>query len=777
MTTTMATSSRTRLFSDAETGIQDRDMMSAGAMCAAGIVALDAAVAVFTKTRETSTNTRAAALSARGAETVSIRPETGARPQSRGTQCFGASLLSAAKQPSPAVSTKSTQSEPQKPVVLWTKSTQCAPETKPKLVAKGTQSVAEVVPVTPTSAKAVQCSVKTRDRGTRIDDDGTIREPLSAVVCRNKEVQTSYSQLWSPKLRLSKSVSAQPSTAHASTETTDESLSLRVLRHQELAPPKRSIAVGVSPRELSSSVSRATETPPAPVHRDFGTSPRRKVLVDVSVGPSLPGVFSPSSTNYCDECKQIGRNLTDKSGAKTARSIPTRIPVMSAEAKAEMRRAKLVRQDTWTGSLDQLGDESQSLDKHADRALSALQSSDNKQPDNDGADHQPQQQQESNDSVATKKQAPAEVSNGAQDEDELVRSMVLEAPKTPGPRPPMELSREMKAALKVLDDNLRKVSNGSTLASRVKNASNIVQHEWFKVSSTALADPHSVEFYLDQFEQHSGDLLHHVVNLMDSSGNTAMHYAVSHANFDVVSILLDSKVCDVNKSNNAGYTPVMLAALAQVRNSTNASVIKRLFQMADVNVRARLHGQTALMLAVSHGRIDMTRLLLDAGAAINLQDEDGSTALMCAAEHGHGDIVRLLLGQPDCDSSIVDVDGSSALKIALEAGHAEIGVLLYARQRANRASPMPGQGSAASTPPLLPGRPSAARRQRTTSSSSSGHHHLHHHSQHHHAVTAVAAGHAYSALSMSAPASPVATASRKFHSSSLSLVDSTKFSL
>lgn len=122
----------------------------------------------------------------------------------------------------------------------------------------------------------------------------------------------------------------------------------------------------------------------------------------------------------------------------------------------------------------------------------------------------------------------------------------------------------------------------------MKNASNIVQHEWFKISSTAQADPLCVEFYLDQFEQHSSSLLGHVVNLVDSSGNTAMHYAVSHGNFDVVSILIDSKVCDVNRSNHAGYTPVMLAALAQVRNSTHASVVKRLFQMSDVNVRARL---------------------------------------------------------------------------------------------------------------------------------------------------------------------------------------------
>lgn len=61
------------------------------------------------------------------------------------------------------------------------------------------------------------------------------------------------------------------------------------------------------------------------------------------------------------------------------------------------------------------------------------------------------------------------------------------------------------------------------------------------------------------------------------------------------------------------------------------------------------------MLAVSHGNLDMVDMLLEAGADINIQDEDGSTALMCAAEHGRIDIVKHLLSQSDCDSLIQDV--------------------------------------------------------------------------------------------------------------------------
>ena len=78
-----------------------------------------------------------------------------------------------------------------------------------------------------------------------------------------------------------------------------------------------------------------------------------------------------------------------------------------------------------------------------------------------------------------------------------------------------------------------------------------------------------------------------------------MHYAVSHGNFDVVSILLDSKVCNINRPNAAGYTCVMLVSLAQVRSDTHRQVIRRLFQLADVNVRATQVCTPPLSLSLS----------------------------------------------------------------------------------------------------------------------------------------------------------------------------------
>ncbi|TRY77840.1 hypothetical protein TCAL_06805 [Tigriopus californicus] len=252
-------------------------------------------------------------------------------------------------------------------------------------------------------------------------------------------------------------------------------------------------------------------------------------------------------------------------------------------------------------------------------------------------------------------------------------------------RTKVEPSKEMRGALKVLNDSFGRSTRGNA---QVTNAINIIQQEWFKVSSTKQSNPLDVEDYLDAIEDMSKELLNRVVNLTDVNGNTALHYSVSHGNFDVVSVLLDSKVANSNIMNKAGYTCIMLISLAQIQNDTHRAVVARLFSMGDVNVRATQHGQTALMLAVSHGRADMVQLLVEAGADINIRDEDGSTALMCAAEHGHMEIVKFLLHQPDTNVLAKDNDGLTALAVAMEAGHRDIGVILYANMSFSRgASP------------------------------------------------------------------------------------------
>uniref|UniRef100_A0A8C5KXI2 Uncharacterized protein n=1 Tax=Jaculus jaculus TaxID=51337 RepID=A0A8C5KXI2_JACJA len=135
-------------------------------------------------------------------------------------------------------------------------------------------------------------------------------------------------------------------------------------------------------------------------------------------------------------------------------------------------------------------------------------------------------------------------------------------------------------------------------------------------------------------------------------------------------------VCEVNIQNRAGYSALMLAALTSV-GQEDMAVIQKLFTMGDVNAKASQTGQTALMLAISHGCQDTVAALLECGADVNAQDADGATALMCASEYGRLDTVQLLLSQPGCDPAMLDNEGTSALAIALEAEQDEVATLLH----------------------------------------------------------------------------------------------------
>ncbi|XP_067430804.1 KN motif and ankyrin repeat domain-containing protein 1-like isoform X2 [Thunnus thynnus] len=239
-----------------------------------------------------------------------------------------------------------------------------------------------------------------------------------------------------------------------------------------------------------------------------------------------------------------------------------------------------------------------------------------------------------------------------------------------------KLSEKMFSACQALKMHL---SDDTVLSSReLHDCLQTLQQEWFSVSSHKSAAPDTVEDYLSTFRVISPSVLQHIANMADGNGNTALHYSVSHSNFAIVKKLLHAEVCNVNQQNKAGYTPIMLAALAAVETPEDMRVVEQLFTKGDVNAKASQAGQTALMLAVSHGRMDMVQALLAQGAEVNLQDDEGSTALMCASEHGHADIVKLLLAQPDCNATLSDSDESTALSIALEAGHNDIAVLLYA---------------------------------------------------------------------------------------------------
>ncbi|XP_066888995.1 KN motif and ankyrin repeat domain-containing protein 3 isoform X3 [Kogia breviceps] len=244
----------------------------------------------------------------------------------------------------------------------------------------------------------------------------------------------------------------------------------------------------------------------------------------------------------------------------------------------------------------------------------------------------------------------------------------------PGAQGRCELSPRLREACAALQ---RQLSRPRGVA-RDSGAARLVAQEWFRVSSQRRSQAEPVAGVLGAVVRLGRELLEHVVNLTDGNGNTALHYSVSHGNLAIASLLLDTGVCKIDHQNRAGYSALMLAALTSVGREEDMAVVQRLFRMGSVNAKASQTGQTALMLAISHGRQDTVAALLACGADVNVQDADGATALMCASEYGRLDTVRLLLAQPGCDPALLDNEGTSALAIALEAEQDEVAALLHA---------------------------------------------------------------------------------------------------
>ncbi|NWR64378.1 KANK4 protein, partial [Bucorvus abyssinicus] len=270
------------------------------------------------------------------------------------------------------------------------------------------------------------------------------------------------------------------------------------------------------------------------------------------------------------------------------------------------------------------------------------------------------------------KGASLETSSQERGEDDDLK----EPPAEAAPCTQCKPSEDFLAACQLLSKHLSEIR--TTSDKHLRHVLSTVCQEWFQVSSHKSSSPEVVAAYLEALEAIQPQLLVMVVNLADRNGNTALHYSVSHSNFLIAKLLLDTGVCRLDLQNRAGYTAVMLTPLAAAETGEDMEVVMKLLKEGDVNLRAAQGGQTALMLGVSHERDDMVRALLSCQADVNLQDEEGTTALMVACRQGNADIVKLLLAQPGCQVALTDKGGNSALSLAQRAAHGDIAALLRA---------------------------------------------------------------------------------------------------
>ena len=193
------------------------------------------------------------------------------------------------------------------------------------------------------------------------------------------------------------------------------------------------------------------------------------------------------------------------------------------------------------------------------------------------------------------------------------------------------------------------------------------------------------------------------VNAANRYGVTPLSLAAAGGNARLVGALLTSGA-DPRKADAAlhdGRTLLMLAARTGNVDALSLLVSKG----ADVNAAETRTGTTALMWAALENRADAVRVLAKAGANVNAKStvtayphtppgvigdaleegysyvgqtvlpKGGWTALMYAARQGSLDAVRAL-AEAGADLNVADQDGTPALTFAIINGHYDVATLL-----------------------------------------------------------------------------------------------------
>ncbi len=157
-------------------------------------------------------------------------------------------------------------------------------------------------------------------------------------------------------------------------------------------------------------------------------------------------------------------------------------------------------------------------------------------------------------------------------------------------------------------------------------------------------------------------------NTVDREGYTLLMLAIRDGNADIVDVLLAAKA-NPNARNIHGDTALRLAAF----KGDLAMVQKLVKARAFVN----MPGWSPLMYAAFNGHTPVVEYLLENGAEVDAQAENGFTALIAAARSGHEDVVVSLLKRK-ANPNLVSDKGESAMDFALAMDNTRI----YDRLRA-----------------------------------------------------------------------------------------------
>ncbi|KAG5683965.1 hypothetical protein PVAND_013220 [Polypedilum vanderplanki] len=148
------------------------------------------------------------------------------------------------------------------------------------------------------------------------------------------------------------------------------------------------------------------------------------------------------------------------------------------------------------------------------------------------------------------------------------------------------------------------------------------------------------------------------VNATDNHNFTALHHAVSNKNTEACRLLLKHKKIDVSIRTFEGLTALFLAIVSNCNLEILEMLIKKNRQMVNIKNNEEV---ACIHEAVKNRRLDIVKLLIENGAAVNCYDLDHENCMHLAASNCDYDMIEYLLKETEIDPTAKNRDEMNPL--------------------------------------------------------------------------------------------------------------------
>ena len=163
-----------------------------------------------------------------------------------------------------------------------------------------------------------------------------------------------------------------------------------------------------------------------------------------------------------------------------------------------------------------------------------------------------------------------------------------------------------------------------------------------------------------------------VVSATNDEGFTCFNLAVHFADTETVRYLVSLPDVDVNHRGAHNRT-----ALDDAIDNQETDVVQVLIDAGAYIDTQNNEGRSPLHYACARGALEIVEMFVRAGVGLRVTDNDGCTCLILAARRGHIETVRYLVGLPEVELNHRDTEKNyTALQYAVEEDHKDVAQVL-----------------------------------------------------------------------------------------------------